>query len=53
MGKTFSCRELGGVCDERFSGNSFMEIMQKGGVHMISDEVHKEGRYALYYNLCL
>ena len=42
MGKIFFCRELGGVCDEVFSGESFAEIMQKGMPHMQSDEAHKE-----------
>ena len=42
MSKTFTCRELGGICEEKFSGSSFMEIMQKGAVHMMSDEAHKE-----------
>ena len=41
MSKTFTCRELGGVCDEAFSGDSFMEIMQKGMPHMMADEAHK------------
>lgn len=42
MSKTFTCRELGGTCEEKFSGNTFMEIMQKGAMHMMSDEAHKE-----------
>lgn len=42
MSKTFTCHELGGICDEKFSGDSFMEIMQKGGAHMMSDEAHKQ-----------
>lgn len=42
MSKTFACRELGGICEEKFSGSSFMEIMQKGAMHMMSDEAHKE-----------
>ena len=41
MSKTFTCRELGGICDEKFSGNTFVEIMQKGAEHMMSDEAHK------------
>lgn len=41
MSKTFTCKELGGVCDESFSGDTFMEIVQKGMPHMMSDEVHK------------
>lgn len=41
MAKTFTCRELGGVCDEQFSGDSFMEIVQKGMPHMMSDDAHK------------
>lgn len=38
--KTFTCRELGGTCDEEFSGETFEEVMQKGGAHMMSDEAH-------------
>ena len=43
MSKTFTCRELGGVCEEKFSGNALMEIVQKGAKHMMSDEAHKTG----------
>jgi len=42
MTKTFSCRELGGVCDEAFSGESVMSIMQQAMLHMQSDDAHKE-----------
>ena len=42
MSKTFTCRELGGVCDEKFTGDSFMEIMGKGSAHMMADSAHKE-----------
>lgn len=41
MTKTFTCRELGGVCEEKFSGETFMEIVQKAMPHMMSDEMHK------------
>lgn len=41
MSKTFTCKELGGVCDEKFSGDTLMEIVQKGMPHMMSDETHK------------
>lgn len=42
MSKTFTCKELGGVCDEKFSGDSLMEIVQKAMPHMMFDEAHKE-----------
>lgn len=42
MSKTFTCKELGGICEEKFSGNTFMEIMQKGAGHMMLDDAHKE-----------
>lgn len=42
MSKTFTCRELGGVCDESFTGDSVAEIVQKAGPHMMADESHKE-----------
>ncbi len=41
MSKTFTCKELGGVCDKKFSGNTLMEIVRKGMPHMMSDEAHK------------
>lgn len=41
MTKIFTCKELGGLCDEKFSGNTLMEIVQKGMPHMMSDEAHK------------
>lgn len=42
MSKIFTCRQLGGICEERFSGNTLMEIMHKGADHMMSDAEHKE-----------
>lgn len=42
MTKTFTCRELGGICDEKFSGSSFPEIMHKAAEHMMSDDAHKQ-----------
>lgn len=41
MSKTFTCRELGGICDEKFTGETFEEVMQGGAKHMMSDEAHK------------
>lgn len=41
MTKTFTCKELGGVCEEKFSGNTLMEIIGKGMPHMMADEAHK------------
>jgi hypothetical protein len=41
MTKTFTCRELGGVCDEKFSGDTLMDIVQDAMPHMMSDEMHK------------
>jgi predicted small metal-binding protein len=40
MSKTFTCQELGGICDKKFSGDTLEEIMQKGMQHMGSDEEH-------------
>ena len=42
MTKTFTCKELGGPCDETFSGETLMEVVQKGMPHMMSDEAHKQ-----------
>ena len=40
MSKTFTCQELGGVCDEKFSGETFDEIMQQAMPHLHQDEAH-------------
>jgi len=42
MSKTFTCRELGGVCDQEFAGDSVMSIMQQAMPHMQSDDAHKK-----------
>lgn len=42
MTKTFTCRELGGICEEKFSGNTLGEIMSKGTEHMKSDSAHMD-----------
>jgi hypothetical protein len=42
MSKTFTCKELGGICDKKFSGKTFKEIMDKGMKHMSSDQAHME-----------
>ncbi len=41
MTKTFTCKELGGICDEKFSGDAFTEIVQEAMPHMMGDEAHK------------
>ena len=45
--KTMTCRQLGGACDEKFSGNSFEEIAalsKKHGMEMYQrgDRPHRE-----------
>lgn len=40
MTKTFTCRELGGTCDQPFTGSSVEEMMQQAGPHMMADEAH-------------
>jgi hypothetical protein len=42
MSKTFTCKELGGICDKKFSGSTFKQIMDKGMKHMSSDQAHME-----------
>jgi predicted small metal-binding protein len=42
MSKTFTCKELGGICDKKFSGKSLKEIMDKGMKHMSGDQAHME-----------
>ena len=41
MSKTFTCKELGGICDAAFSGETFPEIIDKAMPHMMSDDAHK------------
>lgn len=40
--KTFTCRELGGPCDEQLSGETHQEVGEKGGAHIMgsTDEAH-------------
>lgn len=47
MTKSFTCKELGGTCDEKFSDSTLMEIVQKARQHMMSDEAHKESIMSL------
>ena len=42
VSKAFTCRELMGICDEIFYGDTLMEIVQKGMEHMGSDYAHKD-----------
>ena len=42
MSKPFTCRQLMGICDEIFYGDTLMEIVQKGMEHMGSDDAHKD-----------
>ena len=42
MTKTFTCKELGGICDEKIQGVTFMEIINTGMKHMQSDSAHEE-----------
>ena len=42
MSKPFTCRELMGICDEIFYGDTLMEIVQKGMEHMGWDDAHKD-----------
>ncbi len=40
MIKTLTCRELGGICDEPFSGEVFMDIVNQASAHMMADKAH-------------
>jgi len=44
--KKFTCKELGGVCDEVFEGETHTEVGEKGGAHIMgsTDEAHKSMR---------
>jgi len=41
--KKFTCREMGGSCDEVFEGETAKEVGEKGGMHIMNstDEAHK------------
>jgi hypothetical protein len=47
MTKTFTCRELGGICHELFSGETVKDVIQKAMPHMMTDEVHKAAVMAM------
>ena len=40
--KTFTCREMGGPCDEVFQGETMQEVADMGGKHIMdsTDEAH-------------
>lgn len=44
--KKFTCKEMGGSCDEVFEGATAEEVVKKGGAHIMSstDEAHKPVR---------
>ncbi len=42
MSKTITCKELGGVCDQTFTGNTLEEVMKSGIPHMMSDDAHQK-----------
>ena len=50
MSKSFTCLELMGVCDEKFSGDTLMEVVQKGMQHMQLDDAHKKHMASLAEN---
>ena len=40
--KTFTCREMGGPCDEQFAGETMQAVADMGGAHIMNstDEAH-------------
>lgn len=44
--KKFTCREMGGPCDEAFEGVTMYDVAGLGGKHIMSstDEAHKPMR---------
>lgn len=40
MTKTFTCRELGGICDTSFSADTFNGIVEQGMRHIMGDGAH-------------
>jgi hypothetical protein len=50
--KSMTCKQLGGACDERFSGNTFDEMAEKSKAHgakmfELQDEAHFEAMHAV------
>ncbi len=50
--KTMTCRQLGGACDEEFTGNSFEEIAKQSQAHgremvMKGDQDHVDAMDAM------
>jgi len=41
--KTFTCKEMGGPCEEAFGGETAQEVADKGGKHIMdsTDDAHK------------
>ena len=50
--KKFTCKELGGGCEEVFSGTTAEEVVKKGGQHIMTstDEAHKQVRERMAKN---
>lgn len=44
--KKFTCKEMSGVCDEVFEGNTYKEVGEKGGAHIMRtvDDAHAKLR---------
>lgn len=44
MEKSFTCKELGGVCNEVFTGADFKAVGEMGGKHIMEseDEAHAD-----------
>lgn len=47
--KKITCKDMGGVCNEVFEGNTYREVGEKGGAHIMSttDEAHAKLREQL------
>jgi len=50
MTKTFICKELGGICEEKFTGNTFKEIVEKATPHMKDSVEHRENLMKMQVN---
>lgn len=50
--KKFTCREMGGLCDEIFEGETAEEVGEKGGQHVMgsTDEAHKPMREQMMHS---
>ena len=48
--KTFTCKEMGGLCDATIEGETIEEVAKKGGEHIMAMEnTNKTHKKIFYY----